>query len=211
MVDPQSRVRHQQRNRYHEREPDGVGRRNLQRHYHSSRFRIDQLSAANSRVLDAQRHCRQHGNSGPEYQQRIGFGRIQGVSGTGSGTYGAPLTTLPKTTTSYTATGLQTGTTYFFVITAYDSSGNESTFSTEVSKSIFSSEFLQGKKCGRARTLRTFTRSGNHPLHTTAFPISASPPYSVTNLKPTAGLTPRLHRLYKGRVCSRFPSIEDLA
>ena len=57
--------------------------------------------------------------------------------GTASGTYGAPLTTLPKTTVSYTTTGLQTGTTYFFVITSYDSSGNESTFSNEVSKSIF--------------------------------------------------------------------------
>jgi hypothetical protein len=57
--------------------------------------------------------------------------------GTGSGTYGAPLTTLPKTTTSFTATGLQNGTTYFFVITAYDNSGNESTYSNEVSKSIF--------------------------------------------------------------------------
>jgi hypothetical protein len=57
--------------------------------------------------------------------------------GTGSGTFGAPLTTLPKTTTSYTATGLQNGTTYFFVITAYDNSGNESTYSNEVSKSIF--------------------------------------------------------------------------
>jgi hypothetical protein len=56
--------------------------------------------------------------------------------GAGSGTYGAPLTTLPKTTTSYIATGLQTGTTYFFVITTYDSSGNESTFFNEVSKSI---------------------------------------------------------------------------
>ena len=57
--------------------------------------------------------------------------------GTASGTYGAPLATLPKTTTSYIATGLQTGTTYFFVITAHDSAGNESTFSNEVSKSIF--------------------------------------------------------------------------
>ena len=47
--------------------------------------------------------------------------------GTGSGTYGAPLATLPKTTTNYAATGLQNGTTYFFVITAYDSAGNEST------------------------------------------------------------------------------------
>jgi hypothetical protein len=57
--------------------------------------------------------------------------------GTASGSYGAPLTTLLKTATSYTMTGLQTGTTYFFVITAYDSSGNESIFSNEVSKSIF--------------------------------------------------------------------------
>jgi uncharacterized membrane protein len=57
--------------------------------------------------------------------------------GTGSGTYGAPLTTLPKTTTSFTATGLQNGTTYFFVITSYDNSGNESAYSNEVSKSIF--------------------------------------------------------------------------
>jgi Viral BACON domain len=57
--------------------------------------------------------------------------------GTASGTYGAPLTTLPKTTTNYTVTGLQNGTTYFFVITAYDSAGNESTYSNEVSKSIF--------------------------------------------------------------------------
>lgn len=57
--------------------------------------------------------------------------------GTGSGAYGAPLSTLPKTATSYTATGLQNGTTYFFVITAYDNAGNESAFSNEVSKSIF--------------------------------------------------------------------------
>jgi fibronectin type 3 domain-containing protein len=57
--------------------------------------------------------------------------------GTGSGTYGAPLATLAKTTTNYTVAGLQNGTTYFFVITAYDSSGNESTYSNEVSKSIF--------------------------------------------------------------------------
>jgi fibronectin type 3 domain-containing protein len=57
---------------------------------------------------------------------------------TSSGAYGAPIATLiGNVTTSYVATGLQTGTTYFFVVTAYDNAGNESVFSTEVSKSIF--------------------------------------------------------------------------
>ena len=56
---------------------------------------------------------------------------------TSSGAYGAPVATLPKTTTNYTVTGLQTGTTYFFAITAYDNTGNESPYSGEVSKSIF--------------------------------------------------------------------------
>ena len=57
-------------------------------------------------------------------------------AGTSSGHYAAPITTLPKTTTSYTVTGLQTGTTYFFVITAYDNAGNESLHSSEVGKAI---------------------------------------------------------------------------
>ena len=57
--------------------------------------------------------------------------------GTSSGTYGAPVATLPKTTTSYTVTGLQTGTTYFFAITAYDNAGNDSPPSSEVSKSMY--------------------------------------------------------------------------
>jgi fibronectin type 3 domain-containing protein len=56
---------------------------------------------------------------------------------TASGAYGAPIATLQGNVTSYPATGLSIGTTYFFVITAYDKSGNESTFSNEVSKSIF--------------------------------------------------------------------------
>jgi fibronectin type 3 domain-containing protein len=57
--------------------------------------------------------------------------------GTSSGTYAAPVSTIPKGTTSYTVAGLQTGTTYFFIITAYDNAGNESLHSNEVSKSIF--------------------------------------------------------------------------
>ncbi|MDH5739634.1 MAG: fibronectin type III domain-containing protein [Nitrospira sp.] len=56
---------------------------------------------------------------------------------TASGTYGAPIATLPRNVTTYQATGLQFGKTYFFVVTAYDIAGNESGYSNEVSKSIF--------------------------------------------------------------------------
>jgi fibronectin type 3 domain-containing protein len=53
---------------------------------------------------------------------------------TASGRYGAPIATVPMDITNYTVTGLETGTTYFFVVTAYNSSGTESSFSNEVSK-----------------------------------------------------------------------------
>ena len=53
------------------------------------------------------------------------------------GIYGTALATIPTGTTSYVATGLQMGTTYYFIITAVDTSDNESLPSNEVSKSIF--------------------------------------------------------------------------
>jgi hypothetical protein len=56
---------------------------------------------------------------------------------TASGAYGAPIATLTGNVTNYGDMGLQVGTTYFFVVTAYDTAGNESTVSNEVSKSIF--------------------------------------------------------------------------
>ena len=56
---------------------------------------------------------------------------------TASGAYGAALATVPAGTAAYQVTGLSTNTTYFFVVTAYDSVGNESLFSNEVSKQIF--------------------------------------------------------------------------
>jgi len=56
---------------------------------------------------------------------------------TASGAYSAPVATLQGNTTNYVATGLQSGTTYFFVVTAFDNAGNESLHSNEVSKSIF--------------------------------------------------------------------------
>jgi hypothetical protein len=54
-----------------------------------------------------------------------------------SGAYGAPIAAIPGNTASYTVTGLQFNTTYYFVVTAYDIAGNESAYSNEVSKSIF--------------------------------------------------------------------------
>jgi fibronectin type 3 domain-containing protein len=55
---------------------------------------------------------------------------------TSPGGYGAAIATVPAGTTSYVASGLQTGVTYFFVISAYDAAGNESIRSAEVSASL---------------------------------------------------------------------------
>jgi fibronectin type 3 domain-containing protein len=53
--------------------------------------------------------------------------------GSSSGQYGAPIATLPASSTSYEADGLQKGSTYFFVVTAFDNSGNEGPLSAELS------------------------------------------------------------------------------
>jgi len=57
--------------------------------------------------------------------------------GTASGAYGAAIATLSRSVTTYQAMGLQLNTTYYFVVTAFDGSNNESTYSNEVSKSIY--------------------------------------------------------------------------
>jgi hypothetical protein len=57
--------------------------------------------------------------------------------GTASGAYGVPVATLQGGVLSYQAIGLLINTTYFFVVTSYDTAGNESSHSNEVSKSIF--------------------------------------------------------------------------
>ena len=51
---------------------------------------------------------------------------------TSPGSYGAAIATLPAKATSFVVTGLQPGATYFFVITAFDTSGNESARSPEL-------------------------------------------------------------------------------
>ncbi|MEO6307257.1 MAG: fibronectin type III domain-containing protein [Nitrospiraceae bacterium] len=58
--------------------------------------------------------------------------------GTASGTYsfsGFPF--LTGRVTSYTLSNLPKGQTYYFAISAYDSAGNESVLSAEVSKSLY--------------------------------------------------------------------------
>ena len=55
---------------------------------------------------------------------------------TAPSTYGAPIATVPMNVTSYTVTGLESGATYFFTVTAYKSNGAESSFSNEVSKTV---------------------------------------------------------------------------
>lgn len=57
--------------------------------------------------------------------------------GTVSGSYGSPIAVLSNTVTTHTISALQRGTTYYFVITAYDAAGNESGYSNEVTKSIY--------------------------------------------------------------------------
>jgi hypothetical protein len=58
--------------------------------------------------------------------------------GTASGLYnyaGSPF--VVGVTSSYTISGLPSGQTYYFAISAFDQSGNESGLSSEVTKSIY--------------------------------------------------------------------------
>jgi fibronectin type 3 domain-containing protein len=55
--------------------------------------------------------------------------------GTASGNYSSSLSV--GNVTSYTASNLGVGNTYYFAVTAYNSSGVETGFSNEVSKSIY--------------------------------------------------------------------------
>jgi hypothetical protein len=58
--------------------------------------------------------------------------------GTASGTYSSPGSPfVAGKITSYTVSNLPKGQTYFLAISAYDSAGNESQRSAEVSKSLY--------------------------------------------------------------------------
>ena len=58
--------------------------------------------------------------------------------GTASGTYNFPGSAFViGKVTSYAVSNLPIGQTYFFAMSAYDSAGNESPLSAEVSKSLF--------------------------------------------------------------------------
>ncbi|HEU4683027.1 MAG TPA: hypothetical protein VFS39_00815 [Nitrospira sp.] len=58
--------------------------------------------------------------------------------GTSSGSYNYPGSPFSiGKVNSYVVTNLPTGQTYFFALSAFDTSGNESQLSAEVSKSVF--------------------------------------------------------------------------
>ncbi|MBZ0156183.1 MAG: fibronectin type III domain-containing protein, partial [Alphaproteobacteria bacterium] len=65
--------------------------------------------------------------------------------GTSSGSYSQTINV--GTTSSYTVTGLLGGT-YYFAVTAYDSEGNESAYSNEVSKAFTTQYTLTVSKAG---------------------------------------------------------------
>jgi hypothetical protein len=56
--------------------------------------------------------------------------------GTAPGTYTTTIDVSSPGTTSYVVTGLPTGTTYYFVASAYDASGNESAYTPVASKAV---------------------------------------------------------------------------
>ncbi len=64
---------------------------------------------------------------------RIYYGNTKG------GPYGSSTSLIPKTQTSYTITNLSTGS-FYFVVTAVDTSDNESPYSTEAFKTISAAE-----------------------------------------------------------------------
>jgi hypothetical protein len=61
----------------------------------------------------------------------LGLAGYKVYVGTASGAYSVAIDV--SNVTSYTVTGLQAGTQYYFAVTAYDSGGNQSGFSNEVS------------------------------------------------------------------------------
>jgi hypothetical protein len=85
--------------------------------------------------------------------------------GTASGAYGTPINV--GNVTTYTLTGLTNGQTYFIAVTAYDTSGNESSYSDEVSGTANESEtvstpsVLAGPTTGTTGTSYSYSTGGS--------------------------------------------------
>lgn len=111
--------------------------------------------------------------------------------GTASGTYtqvvDAGLTATPSTPT-YTVINLVTGNTYYFAVTAYNTSGNESSYSNEVSKSFsVTTTTIPGATTTTTTTIPGATSTTTVTVTTTSTTLDTTPPGDVQNFTAVAG------------------------
>jgi hypothetical protein len=114
--------------------------------------------------------------------------------GTSPGTYGAPIATLQGNVTNYLATGLQLGTTYYVAVTTYETAGNESVYSNDVSKSVYERAPSQRRPIAFASPPAAF-----QPWATPAPLFTASRAIPPAGLSRSGDLTDLRKDLYKGR------------
>lgn len=120
------------------------------------------------------------------------------------------MTSTP-TTPTYTVTNLAAGSTYYFAVTAYDSSGNESRFSNEVSKTITNTTTTTTRPTTTTTTRSTSTTTttvkpttSTTTTTTTTTTIPAQLPsadaLTISNITTAPGITQSFTATYSDRV-----------
>jgi len=100
--------------------------------------------------------------------------------GTAPGSYSKSVDT--GNTTSVTVTDLSEGQTYYFASTAYDSAGNQSGYSNEVSKSVPSATYTITTSAGSGGSISPTSALVNHG-GSQSFTITPSSGYKVADVK----------------------------
>jgi hypothetical protein len=106
--------------------------------------------------------------------------------GTSSGTYGVPINV--GNVTSYTLNGLGTGT-YYFAVTAYNTSGIESGFSNEVSKSFTAGPIISGVTAQNITATGVTIRWSTDQASSSQVEYGTTSAYSATTIINTALVT----------------------